>query len=58
MEQMTVHELLDRIKKEVDSLRTENHLGGHDYDSFRHKKECDRLMNLYNEVSYFKREYC
>lgn len=58
MEKTTVDEMLEHIEREISLLRTENHLGGYDYESFRHKKECDRLTNLYNEIAYFRTAYC
>ena len=57
MEKTTVNEMLEHIEREIKLLRTENHLGGYDYESFRHKKECERLKKLYDEINYFRAEY-
>lgn len=55
---MTVDEILKDIEREIALLRTENRFGGYDYDSFRDMKECERLINLHNEILYFRKEYC
>ncbi|MCU7666774.1 hypothetical protein [Bacillus thuringiensis] len=57
MKDVTVDEMLEHMNQEIGLLRKENSSGGYDYNSHRDKEECDRLVNLYNEIAYFRRQY-
>ncbi|GAB6440325.1 hypothetical protein CON36_31725 [Bacillus cereus] len=58
MKDMTVDKMLENMRREIGLLRKENSSGDYDFKSHRDKEECDRLVNLYNEIAYFRREYC
>lgn len=49
----TVERLLEELQEKVDSLRTPNRFGGHDYESWSDKQECEKLLKTIETIDEF-----